>query len=76
MLVLTRKINEAIQIGNDIEVKIVAIDGDQIKLGIDAPKHVDIHRKEVFLEIQQQNNEAATSSTNVMDLLKKMPKKD
>ncbi|WP_100374052.1 carbon storage regulator CsrA [Bacillus sp. FJAT-45037] len=59
MLVLTRKLKEAIQIGDDIEITILSIDGDQIKLGIDAPRHVDIHRKEVYLAIQSENNEAA-----------------
>ncbi|MCM3489923.1 carbon storage regulator CsrA [Alkalihalophilus marmarensis] len=58
MLVLTRKLKEAIQIGDDIEVKILAVDGDQIKLGIEAPRNIEIHRKEVYLEIQKENNEA------------------
>lgn len=51
MLVLSRKINEAIQIGTDIEVKVIAVEGDQVKLGIEAPKHIDIHRKEIYLTI-------------------------
>ncbi|ADC49189.1 carbon storage regulator [Alkalihalophilus pseudofirmus OF4] len=59
MLVLTRKLKEAIQIGDDIEVKILAVDGDQIKLGIDAPRNIEIHRKEVYLDIQKENHEAA-----------------
>ncbi|ERN51969.1 carbon storage regulator CsrA [Alkalihalophilus marmarensis] len=58
MLVLTRKLKEAIQIGDEIEVKILAVDGDQIKLGIEAPRNIEIHRKEVYLEIQKENNEA------------------
>jgi carbon storage regulator len=58
MLVLTRKLKEAIQIGDDIEIKILSVDGDQIKIGIDAPKNIEIHRKEVYLAIQQENNEA------------------
>lgn len=69
MLVLTRKSNEAIKIGDDIEVTILAIEGDQIKLGIDAPKSIDIHRKEIYLEIQRQNNEAANLTLDVIDLL-------
>ncbi|NEU30256.1 carbon storage regulator CsrA [bacterium LRH843] len=59
MLVLSRRIKEAIQIGDDIEITIVAIEGDQVKLGINAPRHIDIHRKEVYLAIQQENSEAA-----------------
>ena len=70
MLVLTRKQNEAIQIGEDIEIKVLGIEGDQIKLGIDAPKSVDIHRKEIYLDIQEQNNEAANISFDVIQLLK------
>lgn len=76
MLVLTRKINEAIKIGDDIELKVLGIDGDQIKLGIDAPKHVDIHRMEVYLDIQEQNSEAASFSNDLLHLLKNNAKKD
>lgn len=70
MLVLTRKKNEAIQIGDDIEIKVLGIEGEQIKLGINAPKSVDIHRKEVYLEIQAQNNAAANLSLDLLDLMK------
>ncbi|MEH7626070.1 carbon storage regulator CsrA [Bacillus subtilis] len=66
MLVLSRKINEAIQIGADIEVKVIAVEGDQVKLGIDAPKHIDIHRKEIYLTIQEENNRAAALSSDVI----------
>ncbi|MGN8647379.1 carbon storage regulator CsrA [Gracilibacillus sp. HCP3S3_G5_1] len=75
MLVLTRKINEAIQIGDDIEVKVIAVDGDQIKLGINAPKEIDVHRKEIYQAIQQENNQAANLSPNLFDLIKKNNKK-
>ncbi|MUK90800.1 carbon storage regulator CsrA [Ornithinibacillus sp. L9] len=69
MLVLTRKKNESIQIGEDIEIKILAIEGDQIKLGIAAPKSVDIYRKEIYVDIQNQNNEAANIPTDLFKLL-------
>lgn len=69
MLVLTRRRHEAIQIGDDIEVKILAIEGDQIKIGIEAPQSIDIHRKEVYLDIQRQNSEAANVSTELLELL-------
>lgn len=65
MLVLTRKVNEAVQIGDDIEVRVLAIDGEQIKLGINAPKHIDIHRKEIYLAIQEENKRAANVSKEV-----------
>ncbi|MDZ5711480.1 carbon storage regulator CsrA [Jeotgalibacillus haloalkalitolerans] len=66
MLVLTRKTGEAIRIGDDIEITVLSVQGDQVKLGIDAPKHVDIHRKEIFLAIQQENEAA----NNTVDLTK------
>jgi carbon storage regulator len=58
MLVLSRKKGESIMIGDHIEVKIIAVEGDQVKLGIVAPKAVKVHRTEVFESIQQQNKEA------------------
>ncbi|MFW0782821.1 carbon storage regulator CsrA [Rossellomorea marisflavi] len=71
MLVLTRKTGESIQIGDNIEIKVVSIQGDQIKLGIDAPKQIDIHRKEVYLSIQEQNTEASKGIQNLLNLLPK-----
>ncbi|KQU57602.1 carbon storage regulator [Bacillus sp. Leaf406] len=71
MLVLTRKTGESIQIGGNIEIKVISIQGDQIKLGIDAPKHIDIHRKEVYLSIQEQNTEASKGIQNLLNLLPK-----
>ncbi|SFD96860.1 carbon storage regulator, CsrA [Lentibacillus persicus] len=70
MLVLTRKQNESIQIGDDIEVKVLGLTGDQVKLGISAPGSMDIHRKEIYLDIQKQNNEAANLSVDILELLK------
>jgi len=62
-------------IGNDIEITILAVEGEQIKLGIQAPKHIDIHRKEVYLSIQQENNQAlnteVTTLTNLSDFFRK-----
>ncbi|MFC0559288.1 carbon storage regulator CsrA [Halalkalibacter alkalisediminis] len=67
MLVLSRKLQQAIQIADDIEIKILGIEGDQVKIGIDAPKHIEIHRKEVFLAIQEENSAAAkTISVNAL----------
>ncbi|MBN2351860.1 MAG: carbon storage regulator CsrA [Spirochaetales bacterium] len=58
MLILSRKINESIMIGDQIEISIVDIKGDQIKLGINAPKNVKVYRKEVYVAIQEENIEA------------------
>jgi carbon storage regulator len=52
MLALSRKIGESIIIDDQIEVTVLSITKDQIKLGIDAPKHIKIHRKEIYLQIQ------------------------
>ncbi|WP_432702117.1 carbon storage regulator CsrA [Lysinibacillus sphaericus] len=71
MLVLSRKKDESIMIGDQIEIKILAVDGEQIKLGIVAPKTVKVHRSEVFEAIQAQNKEALSSSANFLDQLKK-----
>ena len=59
MLVLTRKKDQTIVINDDIEVTVLDIQGDQVRIGINAPRSVSIHRKEVFLEIQQENKKAA-----------------
>lgn len=58
MLALARKVNQSIVIGNDIEVTILEIKGDQIKIGINAPKNVPIYRKEIYAQIQEENKSA------------------
>jgi carbon storage regulator len=68
MLVLARKINERIMIGDDIEVSIIDIRGDSVKIGIDAPKAVKVYRKEVFTAIQEENKAAAASATELPSL--------
>jgi carbon storage regulator len=55
MLVLTRKSNQSIMIGDDIEVSVLAIMGEKVRIGIQAPRDVPVFRKEVYLEIQQEN---------------------
>jgi len=62
MLVLARKPNESIIIGDSIAVTVLGIEGDQVKLGITAPKEITIHRQEVYEQIKNANIEAAKSS--------------
>ncbi|MBQ1194329.1 MAG: carbon storage regulator CsrA [Lachnospiraceae bacterium] len=70
MLALSRKKDEAIVINNDIEITILEIKGDQVKLGISAPKSVPVYRKEVYLQIQEAN--AAAASLSTFNSLKKL----
>lgn len=70
MLALSRKKNEALVIDNCIEVTILEIKGDQVKLGISAPKEIPIYRKEVYLQIQEANK--AAMEVDGLDALKKM----
>ncbi|PRO65660.1 carbon storage regulator CsrA [Alkalicoccus urumqiensis] len=67
MLVLSRKQNQSIQIGDDIEIRVISVDGDQVKIGIEAPRNVDIHRKEIYLAIQEENAEAAGSDLSILE---------
>lgn len=59
MLVLSRQRDETIMIGDDIEVTVVDIRGDKVRLGINAPKEISVHRKEVYDAIRRENREAA-----------------
>jgi len=61
MLILSRKINEKIMIGDDVSVSIIEIRGDQVRLGVDAPKSVKVFRQEVFDAIKAENKAAAES---------------
>lgn len=74
MLILARKKGEAIQIGEHIEVKITQIKGDQVKIGINAPKYVEVHRKEVWQDIQQENRKALEGVANLLPLLSNVEK--
>ena len=72
MLALSRKKNEALVIDNKIEVTVLDIKGDQVKIGISAPKEVSIYRKEVYLEIQKENEEAQAISMDDLEALKNL----
>jgi carbon storage regulator len=62
MLVLSRKINQSIMIGDNVRIVVVAVDRDQVKLGIEAPREVPVHRSEIYEEIQRSNRVAAEAA--------------
>lgn len=64
MLVLTRKLGESIAIDDHIKIRVVQIKGKQVRLGIEAPRDTKIHREEVYVAIQNQNEESATTSSD------------
>jgi carbon storage regulator len=68
MLVLTRKLNESIIIGDDVKITIVEVKGEQVKLGISAPKRIPVHREEVYLEIQKENQKAVEAKVGIEEL--------
>ena len=78
MLILTRKIGEAIAIGDDIKIRLLEIKGGQAKIGIDAPNDIAVHREEIFLRILEENRKAASEApsdlSNLSELFKKSTK--
>jgi len=66
LLILTRKIGEAVAIGDDIQISIVEVKGTQVKLGIQAPKSIEVHREEIYQKIQEENRRAALVSKDVL----------
>ena len=75
MLVLTRKVDESIMIGDAVEVKVLGIDGSSIKLGIQAPREVPVHRKEIYEEIRRENLTATQGSPSSLSGLKELMKR-
>lgn len=68
MLILSRKKDESVVIDDNIEIKIIAIEEGKVKLGISAPKNIEIHRKEIYLEIQAENKNAAIGNLDLKGL--------
>jgi carbon storage regulator len=74
LLVLTRHANQSIVIGHDIVVTVLQVRGDHVRLGIDAPRDIQVHRQEVFLALEQANQQAAASAAqldvvNILEIL-------
>ena len=63
MLILTRKVGESVLIGNDISITILSARGNQVKLGVEAPKEVSVHREEIYQRIKQMKDEQLDSSS-------------
>ena len=75
MLVLTRKKNESIMIGDEIKITVLEDSGGQVRLGIEAPREIDIYREEIYKEIKEENKKAsAVQIDNLKDLTKSIKK--
>jgi carbon storage regulator len=75
MLVLTRKSNQSIMIGDDVEVSVLAIMGEKVRIGIEAPRSVPVFRKEVYVEIQQ-DRESGADKEEVDEALERLKSPD
>lgn len=64
MLILTRRVGETVVIGEDVSVTVLGVKGNQIRLGINAPKDVSVHRQEIFERIQNENSDEGSSAAN------------
>jgi carbon storage regulator len=76
MLVLSRKKDETIMIGDEVEITIVDVRGDKVRLGITAPKSIPVHRREVYDAIQREKKAAAESQNHVEQECKEEPEKE
>jgi len=65
MLALSRRVGESIMIGNDVEITVIEVKGEQVRLGINAPKSVPIHRKEIYLQIKEENKEVVSNEADL-----------
>ena len=75
MLILTRKIGEAIAIGDNIKIRLLEIKGGQVKIGVEAPNNIAVHREEVFLRILEENRKAAEEAPHDLNNLSALLKK-
>jgi carbon storage regulator len=77
VLILTRRVGENVIVGDDIVISVIEVRGDAVRIGIQAPRSVSVHREEVYLELQRANREAASSSdAAVGTLLTQLPARE
>src|SRR5437764_7922231 len=76
VLVLTRRANQSIMIGHEIVVTVLEVRGDQVRLGIKAPRSIDVHREEIFAQLQQANRDAAQAPKQPIESLAGMATAD
>ena len=74
MLVLTRRANQSIMIGHEVVVTVLEVRGDQVRLGIKAPRSIDVHREEIFAQLQQANRDAVKPPKQAIESLEEFSK--
>lgn len=74
MLILTRKTDESIIVGDNIKITVLEIQGDKVRIGIDAPRELSIHREEIYEAIRQENRQAVLKAAGAAGLLKQVKK--
>lgn len=74
MLVLTRRPGESIVVGNQVVITVLEVRGDQIRIGIEAPREIQVHREEVFRQLESENTQAASTVQRARELVAGMPR--
>jgi len=62
MLILTRRVGETLMVGDDVSITVLGVKGNQVRIGVNAPKDVSVHREEIYLRIQEETEQTQTSS--------------